>query len=97
MIFVSIISNKKTKAPVAQLDRAPDYGSGGRGFKSCRACFFIKAGFEVRERFVLKAISIQYKAENLDDFLSERREPTQGVSLRRTKGTYARSEPEAND
>ena len=26
-------------APVAQLDRASDYGSGGWGFESLRACF----------------------------------------------------------
>ena len=27
-------------APLAQLDRAPDYGSGGLGFESLRACHF---------------------------------------------------------
>ena len=27
----------KKYAPVAQLDRAPDYGSGGQGFESSRA------------------------------------------------------------
>lgn len=36
------------------------------------------------ERLVLNANSIQYKAESPDDFLSERREPTQRVSWMRT-------------
>ena len=31
------ISRAKRKAPVAQLDRAPDYKSGGQEFKSLRA------------------------------------------------------------
>ena len=29
-------NKKKNTAPVAQLDRAPDFGSGGCGFESCR-------------------------------------------------------------
>ena len=33
-------------APVAQLDRVPDYGSGGWGFESSRAHFIdFKSGF----------------------------------------------------
>ena len=30
------------QAPVAQLDRAPDYGSGGQGFESSRARHSLK-------------------------------------------------------
>ena len=30
--------DKMHRAPVAQLDRAPDYGSGGLGFESLRVC-----------------------------------------------------------
>lgn len=33
---------KLNRAPVAQLDRAPDYGSGGWGFDSLRARLFLK-------------------------------------------------------
>ena len=33
---------KQGKAPVAQLDRASDYGSEGLGFESLRACSFNK-------------------------------------------------------
>lgn len=31
---------KHFSAPVAQLDRAPDYESGGLGFKSLQVCHF---------------------------------------------------------
>ena len=34
-------------APVAQLDRAPDFESVGRGFESLRACFLIKGLREI--------------------------------------------------
>jgi hypothetical protein len=33
-------------APVAQLDRVPDYGSGGCGFDSCRARHFLIKGIK---------------------------------------------------
>ena len=35
------LKNKLNNAPVAQLDRVPDFESVGRRFESCRACFFI--------------------------------------------------------
>ena len=49
-----------SKAPVAQLDRASDYGSEGCKFESCRArhlksllmgCFFIPVGFTIPPMF----------------------------------------------
>ena len=33
-----IVPRLSRRAPVAQLDRAPDYGSGGWGFDSLRVC-----------------------------------------------------------
>ncbi len=52
---------KQGKAPVAQLDRASDYGSEGLGFESLRACFLNinglraqkNAGFLQRNRLFL--------------------------------------------
>ena len=35
--FKAYITSLEKNAPVAQLDRAPDYGSGGYGFESSRA------------------------------------------------------------
>jgi hypothetical protein len=35
----------KKCAPVAQLDRAPDYESGGQGFESLRVYHFFKGSF----------------------------------------------------
>ena len=41
---------KQGKAPVAQLDRASDYGSEGLGFESLRACFLSK-GSEPQKKY----------------------------------------------
>jgi tRNA(adenine34) deaminase len=53
-------------APVAQLDRAPDYGSGGLGFESLRAyeCIERESGFRMSEhiRWMGKAIKEAEKA-----------------------------------
>src|SRR5262245_17345916 len=38
------------RAPVAQLDRAPDYGSGGWRFKSSRACHLARAARQGQAR-----------------------------------------------
>ncbi len=43
---------KQGKAPVAQLDRASDYGSEGLGFESLRACF-LQQLFQKNAGFVL--------------------------------------------
>ena len=40
---------EKENAPVAQLDRASDYGSEGLGFESLRACFLIPEAFGLRK------------------------------------------------
>ena len=41
--------NIKGKAPVAQLDRASDYGSEGLGFESLRACFLNPEAFGLKK------------------------------------------------
>ncbi len=48
------------KAPVAQLDRAPDYGSGGLGFESLRVCFFngLRREFAAESDFGRKALLV---------------------------------------
>ena len=43
---------EKENAPVAQLDRASDYGSEGLGFESLRACF-LQQLFQKNAGFVL--------------------------------------------
>ncbi len=40
---------KQGKAPVAQLDRASDYGSEGLGFESLRACFLTTKGLRAQK------------------------------------------------
>ena len=40
--MISFFVSKDVNAPVAQLDRASDYGSEGLGFESLRACHFLK-------------------------------------------------------
>ena len=47
---VSCLISAAPNAPVAQLDRAPDYESGGRGFKSCpvRQPFSCRCKFHTR-------------------------------------------------
>ena len=42
-------NKQKGKAPVAQLDRASDYGSEGLGFESLRACFLNTEAFGLRK------------------------------------------------
>ena len=41
---------KQGKAPVAQLDRASDYGSEGLGFESLRACFLNIHGLRAQKK-----------------------------------------------
>ena len=36
---------KSKRAPVAQLDRVPDYGSGGLGFESLRVCHLFSRSY----------------------------------------------------
>ena len=40
---------KQGKAPVAQLDRASDYGSEGLGFESLRACLLTTKGLRAQK------------------------------------------------
>src|ERR1043165_236557 len=63
---VRIPLSPPVSAPVAQLDRAPDYGSGGWGFKSLRARHKINNLYSARFPFGGFATTSCYRKEILN-------------------------------